>query len=67
MSTSAPAYVTLVHENVHVTVYKYGATVTSWKINNEEQLFTSSKAILNGTKAIRGGYEFEENHAGFLS
>lgn len=39
-----------------VQVYLYGATVTSWKLaNGEEQLFVSSKAILDGSKAIRGG------------
>jgi len=39
-----------------VTVYLYGATVTSWKTSDgQEQLFLSRAAILNGTKAIRGG------------
>ncbi|KAL1989186.1 hypothetical protein VTN96DRAFT_3733 [Rasamsonia emersonii] len=39
-----------------VQVYLYGATVTSWKLaNGEEQLFVSSKAHLDGSKAIRGG------------
>jgi glucose-6-phosphate 1-epimerase len=39
-----------------VSVHLYGATVTSWKLaNGEEQLFVSSKAVLNGSKAIRGG------------
>lgn len=39
-----------------VTVYLYGATVTSWKLaNGEEQLFLSEKAVLDGSKAIRGG------------
>ena len=52
--------------NVVVTVHKYGATVTSWKIDGNEQLFTSSKAILDGSKPIRGGYDiFLENHAGY--
>jgi glucose-6-phosphate 1-epimerase len=36
------------------TVYKYGATVTSWKVGTE-RIFVSDKAVLNGTKAIRGG------------
>jgi glucose-6-phosphate 1-epimerase len=40
----------------YVQVYLYGATVTSWKLaDGEEQLFVSSKAILDGSKAIRGG------------
>ncbi|KAH8700232.1 galactose mutarotase-like domain-containing protein [Talaromyces proteolyticus] len=39
-----------------VSVHLYGATVTSWKLaNGQEQLFVSSKAILDGSKAIRGG------------
>lgn len=39
-----------------VTVHLYGATVTSWKTSNgEEQLFLSEKAVLDGSKAIRGG------------
>lgn len=39
-----------------VTVHLYGATVISWKLaNGAEQLFVSSKAILDGSKAIRGG------------
>ncbi|RMZ87977.1 hypothetical protein DV736_g4797, partial [Chaetothyriales sp. CBS 134916] len=39
-----------------VTVYLYGATVTSWKTSTgQEQLFLSTAAILNGTKPIRGG------------
>lgn len=38
-----------------VTVYLYGATVTSWKVNGQEQLFLSEKAHLDGSKPIRGG------------
>jgi glucose-6-phosphate 1-epimerase len=39
-----------------VAVHLYGATVTSWKTSNgEEQFFLSEKAILDGSKAIRGG------------
>ena len=39
-----------------VTVHLYGATVTSWKTSNgTEQLFLSEKAVLDGSKAIRGG------------
>ncbi|EXJ65451.1 hypothetical protein A1O7_01792 [Cladophialophora yegresii CBS 114405] len=39
-----------------VTVYLYGATVTSWKTGNgAEQLFLSSAAALDGSKPIRGG------------
>ncbi|KAJ1986764.1 hypothetical protein H4R33_003179 [Dimargaris cristalligena] len=32
-----------------------GATVTSWVVQDRERLFLSQKAVLNGTKAIRGG------------
>ncbi|CAN8073366.1 unnamed protein product [Agarophyton chilense] len=39
-----------------VTVYHFGAHVTSWKnAAGREMLYTSPTAILNGTKAIRGG------------
>jgi glucose-6-phosphate 1-epimerase len=39
-----------------VTVYLYGATVTSWKTaNGTEKLFLSSAAVLDGSKPIRGG------------
>ena len=39
-----------------VTINLYGATVTSWTLaNGSEQLFLSSAAKLDGSKAIRGG------------
>lgn len=39
-----------------VTVNLFGATVTSWTLaDGEEQLFLSSAAKLDGSKAIRGG------------
>ncbi|KAJ5090789.1 hypothetical protein N7532_009473 [Penicillium argentinense] len=38
-----------------VTVHLYGATVTSWKANGQEQLFVSEKTHLDGSKPIRGG------------
>ncbi|KAL8924631.1 MAG: hypothetical protein Q9208_003946 [Pyrenodesmia sp. 3 TL-2023] len=39
-----------------VEVLLYGATVISWKSSNgKENLFLSSKAILNGSKPVRGG------------
>ncbi|KAJ3106611.1 hypothetical protein HDU97_005976 [Phlyctochytrium planicorne] len=43
------------HGASSVTIYHYGATVTSWKVDGKEKLFLSTQAILNGTKAIRGG------------
>lgn len=39
-----------------VEVLLYGATVISWKsANGKENLFLSSKAILDGSKPVRGG------------
>jgi len=38
-----------------VCIYNFGATVTSWIVNNQEQLFVSNSAIFNSKKAIRGG------------
>lgn len=36
-------------------VHLHGATLTSWKCKGQEMLFVSEKAVLDGTKAIRGG------------
>ena len=50
--------ITLVHGTAAGTscsVRRYGATVVSWKVAGRENLFVSSKAILDGSKAIRGG------------
>jgi len=33
----------------------YGATVVSWKVENIERIFVSSKAALDGSKPVRGG------------
>jgi glucose-6-phosphate 1-epimerase len=39
-----------------VVIYLFGATVTSWKLaDGREQLFLSEKAVLDGSKPIRGG------------
>ena len=38
-----------------VEVLLYGATVISWKSKGKENLFLSSKAHLDGSKAVRGG------------
>jgi len=50
------------YDDLHsVTVHIWGATITSWKVNNKEQLFLSSTAIYDtrkpqeGGKALRGG------------
>jgi len=51
--------ITLTHGKCSGTtceIYKYGATVTSWKVaGGENNIFVSKKAKLDGTKAIRGG------------
>ncbi|ODV90435.1 hypothetical protein CANCADRAFT_2163 [Tortispora caseinolytica NRRL Y-17796] len=36
-------------------VLYHGATITSWKVNGKEKLFLSDKAVLDGSKAVRGG------------
>lgn len=46
---------TLSLPNSSVKIHHYGATILSWTVDGKEQLFLSSKAVLNGTKAIRGG------------
>ncbi|CDO92324.1 unnamed protein product [Kluyveromyces dobzhanskii CBS 2104] len=38
-----------------VKVLKYGATVFSWELKGEEQLWLSSAAKLDGSKPVRGG------------
>ena len=38
-----------------VKISVHGATVISWKVNDVERLFLSSKAKLDGSKAVRGG------------
>lgn len=43
------------NSNTSVTILKYGATVTSWKLNGEEQLWLSTAAKLDGSKPVRGG------------
>uniref|UniRef100_A0A8D8Q5D7 glucose-6-phosphate 1-epimerase n=1 Tax=Cacopsylla melanoneura TaxID=428564 RepID=A0A8D8Q5D7_9HEMI len=41
--------------NTSCTINLHGATVVSWRVNNQEQLFLSKAAVLNGTRPIRGG------------
>ncbi|KXS13456.1 galactose mutarotase-like protein [Gonapodya prolifera JEL478] len=50
-----PRTVTLTRESDSVEIYVFGATVTSWKVAGQEMLFVSPKAVLDGSKAIRGG------------
>ncbi|EGD75797.1 hypothetical protein PTSG_07916 [Salpingoeca rosetta] len=47
--------VVLEREGDKVEVYTYGATVTRWQVAGEDILFLSDKAVLDGSKAIRGG------------
>ncbi|KAJ3116636.1 hypothetical protein HK098_006527 [Nowakowskiella sp. JEL0407] len=57
-------YVVLSHDNAHATIYYYGATLTSWVVEGKERIFVSSKAILDGSKAIRGGIPLAFPHFG---
>lgn len=43
------------NETDSVKIHLHGATVISWTRHGKELLFLSSKALLNGTKPIRGG------------
>ena len=43
-----------------VSVAHTGATITSWRVEGVENIFVSSKAVLDGTKAIRGGIPGEK-------
>ncbi|OMJ10908.1 putative glucose-6-phosphate 1-epimerase [Smittium culicis] len=36
-------------------IYTHGATITSWISQGKERLFLSKQAVINGSKAIRGG------------
>ncbi|KAK9890313.1 hypothetical protein WA026_010415 [Henosepilachna vigintioctopunctata] len=44
--------------NTTCTINLHGATVVSWRVNNQEQLFVSKEAVFDGKKAIRGGIPF---------
>ncbi|KAG0203674.1 hypothetical protein BGX28_004118 [Mortierella sp. GBA30] len=46
----------LIHPSGSSTeVQHYGATLTSWMVKGRERIFLSEKAVLDRTKAIRGG------------
>ncbi|CAA7265791.1 unnamed protein product [Cyclocybe aegerita] len=45
----------LKHPKGSVEILAYGATVVSWKFKDQERLFVSSKAFLDGSKPVRGG------------
>ncbi|XP_053957853.1 uncharacterized protein LOC128863001 isoform X2 [Anastrepha ludens] len=62
-ATSATAQATSVvvldrGNNTTCTINLHGATVVSWRVNNQEQLFVSKLASFDGKKAIRGGIPF---------
>ncbi|KPI95104.1 Glucose-6-phosphate 1-epimerase [Papilio xuthus] len=44
--------------NTTCTVNLFGATLVSWRVNNQEQLFVSKQAVFDGKRAIRGGIPF---------
>jgi len=50
--------------NTTCTVNLHGATVVSWRVNNQEQLFVSKQALFDGKKAIRGGIPVVFPHFG---
>lgn len=41
--------------DAEVTIFLFGATVTSWKAKGQERLFASNKTSYAGPKAIRAG------------
>jgi glucose-6-phosphate 1-epimerase len=40
------------------TINLLGATIVSWRVNNQEQLFVSKRSVFDGKKPIRGGIPF---------
>merc|ERR1711892_378499 len=44
--------------NTTCTINLHGATIVSWRVNNQEQLFVSKKSVFDGRKPIRGGIPF---------
>ncbi|XP_014288342.1 uncharacterized protein [Halyomorpha halys] len=41
--------------NTTCTVNLHGATVVSWRVNNQEQIFVSKQSVFDGRRPIRGG------------
>ncbi|KAG0679514.1 Glucose-6-phosphate 1-epimerase [Kluyveromyces marxianus] len=66
----SPTEVILTHpedSSTKVKILKYGATVFSWELKGEEQLWLSTAAKLDGSKPVRGGIPlvfpvFGKNH-----
>ncbi|KAF5284417.1 hypothetical protein FQA39_LY17092 [Lamprigera yunnana] len=44
--------------NTLCTVNLHGATIVSWRVENQEQLFVSKEAVFDGRKPICGGISF---------
>lgn len=44
--------------NTTSTINLHGATVVSWRVINQEQLFVCKQAVFDGRKPIRGGITF---------
>ncbi|KAJ3149421.1 hypothetical protein HDU89_003785 [Geranomyces variabilis] len=66
VDASNPAKVILTHANASAEIYLFGATVTSWKVAGVEKIFLSKKALLDGSKAIRGGIPLVFPHFGTI-
>lgn len=54
-SMSSQDFIELKNETDSVKIYLHGATIISWTHQGKELLFLSSKALLDGSKPIRGG------------
>ena len=55
MTSSSLDIIELRNDSDSVKIHLHGATIISWCRNGKELLFLSSKAILDGSKPIRGG------------
>merc|ERR1712012_146145 len=58
MAASVPVVPMDRGNNTTCTIDLHGATIVSWRVNNQEQLFVSKKSVFDGRKPIRGGIPF---------
>merc|ERR1711936_1192124 len=58
MAASVPVVPMDRGNNTTCTINLHGATIVSWRVNNQEQLFVSKKSVFDGRKPIRGGIPF---------
>ncbi|KAI8802610.1 galactose mutarotase-like domain-containing protein [Cladochytrium replicatum] len=58
------SFVTISNGSSSAAIHFFGATLTSWKVNGREIIFVSSKALADGSKAIRGGIPLVFPHFG---